>query len=166
MDAAIDAQRALDLGVSANQRADVLCTYGQLLADLDQPEAAATALLEAIEVDDESTEVSAYARSGLGVAASYRNEREAALRYFEESLKSAPDNSWVYFNRAQAYERWRENALARADYEQALKVSAPALPPFRRQQWTVWRSSANHHSEDGMGSVKGASANQSSAASF
>ena len=52
---------------------------------------------------------------------------ESALLEFEESLALCPDNAWVYYNRAKAYDRRQESEKAIADYCISLTKTDPKL---------------------------------------
>jgi tetratricopeptide (TPR) repeat protein len=72
------------------------------------------------------TQVQAYSLNGRAVAHAGLGNFERALEEFEQSISLCPDNAWVYFNRAMAYENTGQKAKAVADYKLALQKTIPA----------------------------------------
>ncbi|HTQ55600.1 MAG TPA: tetratricopeptide repeat protein [Bryobacteraceae bacterium] len=116
--------------------ADAHSSRGQALAESGQYEFALTDLNRAIELayEQDRASISAYSHSGRGLAHGGLGAYEEAFRDFSESISQAPDNAWVYFNRAVVYERMGQTDKARADYETALNKRTPPLNRWKREQ--------------------------------
>ena len=114
---------------------DVLSNRGQALAEAGRfTEAVADlqkAILEAGQAGMSFTE--AYAHNGLGLAYGGLGMFDRALSEFDVSLRQAPGNAWVYFNRGITYERMGQYGKARTEFEQALRNTMPPLTPVKRQ---------------------------------
>ena len=74
----------------------------------------------------------AFARNGLAAAYARRGEFERALEEFEKSIALAPENAWVYFNRAQAFYSHGDQAKAAEDFSLALAKKEPKLTSLKR----------------------------------
>jgi tetratricopeptide (TPR) repeat protein len=106
--------------------------YGRALSDLDQA-------LRAYAQTDPSTQIpikeaEAYARNGRAAALAGLGRFDEALEEFRKSIALSPQNAWVYFNRARAYEAHGDPALAAADYRRALTLDKPKLSPPKAAQ--------------------------------
>lgn len=76
----------------------------------------------------------AYALNGLGLAhGGLRRWKEAAAR-FDASLRLAPDNGWVFFNRARVNHWKGDEKHALDDLRLSLEKKDPALNPLKRAQ--------------------------------
>lgn len=69
----------------------------------------------------------AYVRNGRAAALAGLGEFERALKEFEVSISLCPDNAWVYYNRAKAYDARGERDKAISDYRFALVKREPRL---------------------------------------
>jgi tetratricopeptide (TPR) repeat protein len=118
----------------------ILLGRGQILVELNQPQQAAQDLQSCLEIaskhPDARTsywmEIQAYARNGLGFAYSRLSETAESSRQFAMSIDLRPENAWVYFNRAQAYEKSGERTKALSDYIKSIEMSKPKLPVYKR----------------------------------
>jgi Tfp pilus assembly protein PilF len=115
--------------------ADVLSSRGQALAEAGRfTEAVADlekTILQASNAGPSSYMV-AYDHNGLGLAYGGLGMFDRALSEFDTSLRQAPGNAWVYFNRGLTYERMGQYRKALTEFEQALKNKSPSLPPVKR----------------------------------
>ena len=75
-----------------------------------------------------------YSRNGLGLAYAGLQRYEEALETFSRAIKAAPNNAWVYFNRAQAFAWMKQPNKAREDYRTALEKDDPPLVARLREQ--------------------------------
>ncbi len=50
-----------------------------------------------------------------------------------QSPHYCPENAWVYYNRAEAYENRGDRARAIADYKVALRMNNPKLPILKKR---------------------------------
>jgi tetratricopeptide (TPR) repeat protein len=109
---------------------------GQCLAEMGEFKRAVEDLQQAIALAIEPSErlTMAYSRNGLGLAYAGLGQFDDALKSFSRSLKDAPNNAWLYFNRAQAYEWMKQLAKAQEDYRLALDKQDPPLPPWKRRR--------------------------------
>ena len=109
---------------------------GQCLAEMGDFSKAADDLLQAIELAKTLADrvTAAYSRNGLGLAYAGLGRYEEALKLFSRSLKDAPNNAWLYFNRAQAYEWMKEPKKALEDYRTALEKEDPPLTLWKRER--------------------------------
>jgi tetratricopeptide (TPR) repeat protein len=135
-----DFSRALDLIptdlLSLSGRGQVLAELGEsekAMADLD----AATRVLETYPRDPNwkrfYEDIQAFVRRGRGVAFASLGENQRAMAEFEASIELCPGNAWVYFSRAQIYDRAGERDKAVADYRTSLTKDGPSLNPIQRQ---------------------------------
>jgi Tfp pilus assembly protein PilF len=109
---------------------------GQCLAEMGEFAKAVEDLQQAIAVANDLLDplTAAYSRNGLGLAYAGLGRFDEALETFSRSLKTAPNNAWLYFNRAQAYEWMKQPARAHEDYRRALDKQDPPLPPWKRRR--------------------------------
>lgn len=91
--------------------------------------------LEKIAIRDEGwrTSVRAYTLNGRAAALAGLGQFDQALIEFEKSISLCPQNAWVFYNRAEAYENRGERAKALADYKLALTLSNPKLNALKRK---------------------------------
>jgi len=75
----------------------------------------------------------AFVRRGRGVALAVAGQSREAFAEFEASISLSPDNAWVYYSRAELYERTGDRK-ALADYRTALEKADPALPPLKKER--------------------------------
>lgn len=120
--------------------ARALSARGQILAELGESRRAIADLEQALgnlqgEPDTEfgQTEIEAYTRNGLGAALASNGENQEAMRQFELSIALRPENGWVYFNRARAYELQNQPVEALTDYHKAVICAQPKLPAYKRR---------------------------------
>jgi tetratricopeptide (TPR) repeat protein len=118
---------------------------GQVLAELGDNEKALIDLDFALQVltSDASdnprfsewrSRAEAFRRNGRGLALGGLGDFGGALAEFERSINLCPDNAWVYYNRAQVYERAGDARKAIADYQISLSKKNPALNPLRKER--------------------------------
>ena len=109
---------------------------GQCLAELGEFTRAVEDLQQAIALAKNTAErlVLAYSRNGLALAYAGLGRFDEALKLFSRSLKDAPNNAWLYYNRAQAYELMEQPAKAQEEYRLALEKGNPPLPPWKRRR--------------------------------
>jgi len=69
----------------------------------------------------------AYILNGRGAALAGLGEFDRALLEFERSIALSPENAWVYFNRAEAYDRRGDQEKAVADFRRAIAEGNPRL---------------------------------------
>ncbi len=108
---------------------------GQVLVELGEHERALRDLDRAIEFAESLTDIDeawrrdiqAFARNGRAAALAGRGDFDAAGEEFQRSLDLHPDNAWVYFNRAKAFEAQGRPDLALNDYRLALEKRNPRL---------------------------------------
>lgn len=128
-----------DFNISLLQTDDpiyILNNRGHTLAEMGEYERAVEDLNRAIELgirQDDRTTV-AYSRNGLGLAYAGLKKFDQALKQFKQSVELEPDNSWAYFNRAQAYEWMGQIDKAIADYETSLEKDNPPLNPHKLEK--------------------------------
>jgi tetratricopeptide (TPR) repeat protein len=79
------------------------------------------------------TSVQAYSLSGKAAAHAGLGDFDRALGEFEKSISLCPENAWVYYNRAEAYENRGDRARAIADYKLALRMNNPKLPILKKR---------------------------------
>ena len=75
----------------------------------------------------------AYTLNGRAAAYAGLGEFDRALSEFEKSISFCPQNAWVYYNRAEAYENRGDKAKAIADYKLALTMKSPKLNTLKRK---------------------------------
>ncbi|HEV2195626.1 MAG TPA: tetratricopeptide repeat protein [Candidatus Acidoferrum sp.] len=80
------------------------------------------------------TALRAFALNGRAAAYAGLGEFDRALTEFENSILLCPQNAWVYYNRAEAYERRGRTAEALENYKLALTMKSPSLNALRRQK--------------------------------
>jgi len=76
----------------------------------------------------------AYAYNGRAFALAGLGRLDDAMRDFDRSLRDAPQNAWVYYNRGLVFHHLGRNAEAAASFRQALEKTDPALPPLKRDR--------------------------------
>lgn len=108
---------------------------GQCLAEKGDYAAAVTDLRRALAQAEQQGDriTAAYSRNGLGLAHAGLGRYEEAIETFGEALRDTPNNAWLYYNRAQAYEWMKETNKAREDYRVALEKQEPPLNPLKRE---------------------------------
>jgi tetratricopeptide (TPR) repeat protein len=114
---------------------------GQVLAEAGRSLEAMTVLdlvLGSLEAPDPrwrsySKSIEAFTRRGRGIAAAGLGETERAMAEFDSSIALCPENAWVYYSRAQVYERLGDSRNASADYLVALGKKVPALTRIQRE---------------------------------
>jgi tetratricopeptide (TPR) repeat protein len=79
------------------------------------------------------TVLRAFALNGRAASYAGLGEFDRALSEFENSILLCPQNAWVYYNRAEAYERRGETANALENYKLALTMKRPKLNAQRRR---------------------------------
>ena len=134
-----DYSKALEFGPTDSRalsgRGQVFVERGEFLKavqDLD----AALENIEETPVPDERwrTALRAYTLNGRAAAYAGLGEFDRALSEFENSILLWPRNAWVYYNRAEAYERRGRTAEALDNYRLALTMNSPRLNASRRQK--------------------------------
>jgi tetratricopeptide (TPR) repeat protein len=75
----------------------------------------------------------AYIDNGRGFALAKKGHFESALKSFDNSVSLWPNNAWVYYNRARAYDARGERVKAISDYRLALAKRDPKLPVHMRE---------------------------------
>lgn len=80
------------------------------------------------------TALRAFALNGRAAAYAGLGEFDRALSEFENSILLCPQNAWVYYNRAGAYERRGQTTEAFDNYKLALTMKNPKLNALRRQK--------------------------------
>jgi tetratricopeptide (TPR) repeat protein len=120
------------------------CGHGQVLAEMGRHNEALEALDLALRIlkaasgsdparCEQYKPIEAFVRRGRGVAAAGLGRNELAMDEFTSSITLCPENAWVYYSRAQLYERLANPKNASADYQLALAKKGPALTPIQRQ---------------------------------
>lgn len=118
-----------------------LSARGQILAERGDYKAALEDLNLALQLlpgDDApdpgwQRSVEAYTRNGRAAALAGLDDFGRAIEEFEASIAMCPDNAWVYFNRAQAYDARGEREAALTDYQYSLAKDDPPLCPYKRE---------------------------------
>lgn len=134
-----DYSKALEL-TPADSRA--LSGRGQIFVERGEWQKAVRDLDAALEnigqtaVPDERwrTALRAFTLNGRAAAYAGLGEFDRALAEFENSILLCPRNAWVYYNRAEAYERRGKTAEALDNYSLALTMNSPRLNALRRQK--------------------------------
>lgn len=105
--------------------------FQRALKDLD----AALENIGETPVPDERwrTALRAFMLNGRAAAYAGLGDFERALSEFENSIMLCPQNAWVYYNRAEAYERRGRTAEALENYKLALTMKSPRLNALRRE---------------------------------
>jgi tetratricopeptide (TPR) repeat protein len=111
---------------------------GQVLAEMGEYKLALRDLDYVVETTNDRADSTliAYARNGRGLAFGGLGRYEEALKEFKASIDVAPDNGWVYFNRALTFERMGDLEKAVADYKLSLDKTNPPLNPLKRRRAT------------------------------
>ncbi len=135
-----DYSRALEL-----KPGDILslCGRGQVLAEVGENGRAVEDLnlalltLKSVSMPDSSwhkwyEQIEAFVRNGRGFALAGLGESGPAMDEFEVSIRLSPENAWVYYNRAQVYDRAGSREKASEDFQKALTKKNPALTPNRK----------------------------------
>jgi tetratricopeptide (TPR) repeat protein len=107
---------------------------GQVRAEIGEYVKALEDLDRALGIGTEDSIAEAYARNGRGLACGGLRRYQEAFKEFDASIDRSPDNGWVYYNRAQVYERMEEFGKAREDYQTALEKSDPPLHALKREK--------------------------------
>jgi tetratricopeptide (TPR) repeat protein len=76
----------------------------------------------------------AFVHNGPGTALAALGQNASAMKAFEISISLSPENAWVYYNRARAYEAVHDRDRASADYRMALTKKEPALNPIQKSR--------------------------------
>jgi tetratricopeptide (TPR) repeat protein len=101
-----------------------LAARGQVRAEMGKTQAA---------LDDlKDFESQPYALNGMGLALGQMGRHAEAFQAFQASIELAPENAWVYYNRARIHELEHNTKAALEDYRRSLTCAAPPLPPFKR----------------------------------
>jgi tetratricopeptide (TPR) repeat protein len=114
---------------------DACMSRGQILAETGEFKQALVDLDRAMKLGrslDDPVSI-AYLRNGRGLAYGGLGQYEKAFREFEASIQAAPDNAWVYYNRALIYERKGEPLKSVSDLKVALTKNDPSLTPLKRE---------------------------------
>lgn len=119
-----------------------LSCRGQVLVEAGEFQRAIKDLDSALEnigetpVPDERwrTALRAFTLNGRAAAYAGLGEFDRALSEFENSILLCPRNAWVYYNRAETYERRGQTAEALDNYRLALTMDSPRLNALRRQK--------------------------------
>lgn len=106
---------------------------GQVYAEMGEYQKAIEDLNRAIELADDS-DTEAYVRNGKGLAYAGLKRYPEALKEFELSIKGSPQNVWVYYNRATAYEWMGQLDNAIADFKKSLELTSPRLNPVKKEK--------------------------------
>lgn len=132
-EAIADFTRVLELDPT---NANAYSARGQLYADLKRYHQAVDDLSNVIAnaAHAKSPLVVAYALNGRGHAHGGLRQWEQSMADFSASLAIAPNNAWVYFNRAQVLQWKGEHKAALADLRTALEKRDPPLNPLKRSQ--------------------------------
>ena len=103
--------------------------YGKALQDLD----AALKSMDGLESDFSwKTELEAFIRNGRAATFAGLGEYARAMEEFENSVSLLPENSWVYFNRAEAYRNQGDQVNAAKNYKLSLTKKQPKLTALKR----------------------------------
>lgn len=106
----------------------------QVFAELGRYKKALADLEQAAGYEGEDAVPPAWIRNWRGFALAGLRRYRRALAEFEASIEASPENPWVYYNRARAYERMGELDNAAQDYELALAKGDPPLSPGLRER--------------------------------
>jgi len=136
-DAVADYSRALELNpkdVSAllgrgqvfMERRD----FNRAIEDLD----AALGSIDSVPGADAvwKAEFEAFARNGRAASYAGLGDLGRALEEFGKSIDLCPENAWVYFNRAEAYQNHGDQKNAVENYKLALAKKSPKLTSLKR----------------------------------
>ena len=77
--------------------------------------------------------IRAYSLNGRAAAHAGLGDFDSALEEFEQSISLCPDNAWVYYNRAEAFQNRGDRTRAVADYKLALRMKNPRLTNLKRK---------------------------------
>jgi tetratricopeptide (TPR) repeat protein len=113
-----------------------LSCRGQVLGELNQYQEALLDLDRASKALDQHQTANlawrrrsqAYLHNGRGAAIAGLGKFDDGLREFETSITLCPNNAWVYYKRAFAYDSRGEHQKAISDYQLALVKKDPKLP--------------------------------------
>ncbi|HPM79921.1 MAG TPA: tetratricopeptide repeat protein [Candidatus Anammoximicrobium sp.] len=113
-----------------------LAGRGQVYAELGEFDLALTDLGRAIALGRKrgSKTGLAYAYNGRALALAGLGRLEEALRDFDRSLRDAPGNAWLHYNRGVVFHHLGRHREAAACFQQALDKTDPALPPKKRER--------------------------------
>jgi len=109
----------------------------QALAQMGEYEVALADLERAAGSEGEDAVPQAWIHNWRGFALAGLGRYKRALSEFATSIEASPDNPWVYYNRARAYEWMGELDEAAGDYERALVKEDPPLNPSKRERAEV-----------------------------
>jgi tetratricopeptide (TPR) repeat protein len=118
--------------------ANLYSSLGQVLAEMENFTEAIQVLTQAIEIGSRIGSDVAYARSGLGLAYGGLGKHKQALEEFQKSIKAAPGNAWVYYNRGLIYFRNGDLKKAKADFMRALIMIDPKLNSYKREKAQIY----------------------------
>ncbi len=79
------------------------------------------------------TSAKAYVLNGRAAAYAGLGESDRSQEEFDQSVALCPKNAWVYFNRAEAYERRGDMKHAIENYKLSLTMSEPRLNVLKRK---------------------------------
>jgi tetratricopeptide (TPR) repeat protein len=104
--------------------------FTRALKDLDL----ALALMDSVPYADSvwKADFEAFARNGRAAAYAGLGDLGRAMEEFDKSIALCPENAWVYFNRAQAYQNHDDRENAVANYRLALTKKGPKLTSAKR----------------------------------
>ena len=135
-----DYSRALELKpsdiLSLSGRGQVLAEVGENGRAVEDLNLALLAL-KTVSKPDSSwdkwyEQIEAFVHNGRALALAGLGESGPAMDEFEVSMRLSPENAWVYYNRAQVYDRAGNREKASEDYQKALTKKNPALTPNRK----------------------------------
>jgi tetratricopeptide (TPR) repeat protein len=136
-DAVADYSRALELNpkdgsaLSGRGQVFVECRdFTRALEDLD----AALASIDSVPGADAvwKSEFEAFARNGRAATYAGLGDFGRALDEFSKSVDLCPENAWVYYNRAEAYQNHGDRKNAVENYKLALTKKGPKLTALKR----------------------------------
>ena len=131
--AARDYTKALDLNpqysAAYNGRGSVLVEMGQYSDAKKDLETAVS-----MSMNGKNPTLEAYARNALGLAYGGLGDYKRALEEFVISMRLRPNNAWVYYNRALAYDLMGEADKAASDFTAALEKNDPPLNSLKRSR--------------------------------
>ncbi|SRR5260221_5002404 len=104
--------------------------FTHALKDLDL----ALALMDSVPNADSAwkADFEAFARNGRAAAYAGLGDLNRAMEEFDKSIALCPENAWVYFNRAQAYQNRGDRDNAVINYRLAIAKKRPKLTFTKR----------------------------------
>ena len=104
--------------------------FNQAIEDLD----AAIGSIDSVPGADAvwKAEFEAFARNGRAASYAGLGDLGRALEEFGKSIDLCPENAWVYYNRAEAYQNHGDWKSAVEDYKLALAKKRPKLTSLKR----------------------------------